>query len=251
MIDIQRRVSSLKYLLGVYPSVWQLPNSVKIYEYLEIEKGLGLDGKSNVLDLGCGRGLQTQLLARNSAHVTGIEPDTKRYSLAVRDLKTKRLKEKIDFVHGTLDDAKIEPESLDRAVSFCVLEHIPNLDDVLATIHTLLKKGGEIHATVDSLTNMEPGDKLEKHRVEHKVVQYFTMDTIEETLKRAGFTVFEKRNFLTSDLAKEKLLTELETDNYQDPAASKKEMVADLTEKEQSSPHSDRGTMILVRARKV
>jgi len=250
MIDIQRRVFALKYFLGAYPSVWQLPNAVKIYEYLEIEKGLNSSPDSRMLDLGCGRGLQTQLLALNAAHVTGVEPDTKRHSLALRDIKTSRVRKKVTFVHGTLEDANLKKETLDRAVSFCVLEHIPNLTEILVKIFGLLRVGGELHATVDSLSNIDDKNLLEKHRKEHAVVQYFTLDSIEQTLNRAGFTVTEKRNFLTSKLAKEKLVDELETGIYLDPPAQRKKMVHELVDAEKRSTEPNQGTMILVRARK-
>jgi 2-polyprenyl-3-methyl-5-hydroxy-6-metoxy-1,4-benzoquinol methylase len=250
MIDIRRRVSTLKYVLGLYPSVWQLPNAVKIYEYLEIAKGLNANKNLRILDLGCGRGLQTQLLARNAAHVTGIEPDPKRFQLALRDVRSSRVKNKIEFVNGTLEDATLEEGTLDRAVSFCVLEHIPNLDEVLAKIFKLLRSGGELHATVDSLGNMDDQALIEKHRKEHAVVQYFTLDTIEETLNRAGFVVTEKRHFLTSPLAKAKLIAELETGNYLDPIELRKKRVQDLAEAESRITEPSGGTMILVRARK-
>lgn len=248
MIDIKRRVTAIKYALGFYPSIWQLPNAVKIFEYLEIEKGLKLDRRHQVLDLGCGRGLQTQLLARNAAHVTGVEPDNKRHLLAVRDLGSSRLRKKINFVHGTLEDAKLEKESLDRAVSFCVLEHIPNLDEALSRIFRAMRSGGELHATVDSLSNINDDRLLEKHRSEHSVIQYFTLDSIEQTLNNAGFAVMEKRHFLTSKLAKEKLIAELETGNYLDPVVRRKKLVQDLFDAEMQNSAPNQGTMILVRA---
>lgn len=250
MIDIQRRVTALKYFVGVYPSVWQLPNAVKIYEYQEIAKGFSPKTGNKVLDLGCGRGLQTQLIARGGAEVIGIEPNPKRYALAIKELRSSRVKNRVEFYNGTLDEIELEDETLDHAVSFCVLEHIPNLDDVLKKIFRLLKKGGELHATVDSLGNIADERLIEKHRTEHAVVQYFTEATIEQTLAGAGFTVTEKRPILTSSLARKKLVDELETGNYLDSVERRKQLVKELTDEEMRSGRPERGTMILVRARK-
>jgi 2-polyprenyl-3-methyl-5-hydroxy-6-metoxy-1,4-benzoquinol methylase len=250
MIDLERRKKILKYLAGIYPSVWQLPNSVKILEFRAlIDDHHPVKGET-VLDLGCGKGLQTQLLASKGASVIGIDPSIKRHKAAITEIRWSRVKKNVDFRCCTLEVDSLESSSLDKAISFCVLEHIPNLDDVLSTIHKGLKPGGELHATVDSLSNIGDEQLLDKHRNEHAVVQYFTLETIEETLNRAGFSVFEKRHILTSDLARQKLMDELNTGNYFQPARIRKSDFEKLLSEEVASSSPDIGTMILVRARK-
>lgn len=250
MIDFQRRKLALKYLVGSYPTVWQLPNAVKIHEYLELTKNFAPARGRNVIDLGCGKGLQTQLIAKGGASVLGIEPNTKRFELARRELKWSRLRNRVKFFHGTLADAKLDAASFDAMISFCVLEHIPNLTDVLADLHTTLTPGGEIHATVDSLSNIDDERLLNFHRSEHAVCQYFDLNSIETTLTSAGFEVTEKRFILTSELARRRMIDELETGNYIEPAKSRKQKYAELAAAEAASTTTDRGTMILVRARK-
>ena len=249
MIDVARRISLLKYLFGVYPSVWQLPNAVKILEFNELTKVFSPDEGTKVLDLGCGKGLQTQLLASRGAKVFGVEPNEKRYKLAQREVRWSRAKRDVSFFHGTLDQAPFEDGSFDSVVSFCVLEHIPNLDEVLQRLHRLLRKGGQLHATVDSLSNIEDNDLIEKHRNEHSVVEYFTPQTVDDRLRGAGFEVLEKRHILTSDMAKQMLVNELKTGNYWMPPDVRSKYYSELVEAETQAP-SETGTMILVRAQK-
>jgi 2-polyprenyl-3-methyl-5-hydroxy-6-metoxy-1,4-benzoquinol methylase len=251
MIDFQRRVKMLKYLLGIYPSIWQLPNAVKIHEFMELTNGLSTGSNNRILDLGCGQGMQTQLIAKTGAYLIGVEPNAKRYGLALRELQSSRVKPRVKFFNGTLEEAGLEEESFDSVISFCVLEHIPNLDDVLKNIYKILKQGGEIHATVDSLSNIDNESLLNKHRREHAVVQYFSLDTIEHVLNQAGFVVTENRHILTSELARNKLIKELETGNYLEHIGMRKTAVQELIHEESQSNTNDQGTMILVRARKV
>ena len=250
MIDIERRRKILKYIFRVYPNVWQLPNSVKILEFTELTKDHFPAKGETVLDLGCGKGIQTQLLASRGAMVIGMDPSVKRHTAAIKELRWSRVRKNVDFRCCTLETDGLESKSLDKAISFCVLEHIPNLDDVLSTIYKALKPGGELHATVDSLSNIDDEQLLDKHRNQHAVVQYFTMETIEETLNRAGFTVFEKRHILTSELARQKLIDELRTGNYLQPVEIRKGDFDKLARDEQTSLSPEKGTMILVRARK-
>lgn len=250
MIDIERRRKILKYVLGIYPSVWQLPNSVKILEFLELTEDFNPVKGETVLDLGCGKGLQAQLLASNGANIIAMDPNVKRHRAAMRELRWSRVRNRVDLRCCSIEDDSFEPGTLDSAISFCVLEHIPNLDNVLQRINKALKPEGELHATVDSLSNVDDEQLLLTHRREHEVVQYFTLDTIESTLNRAGFRVFEKRHILSSELAKKKLIDELETGNYLQPAKIRKADFENLSKHERECSSKNRGTMILVRARK-
>jgi SAM-dependent methyltransferase len=251
MLELKNKLHSLKYLLGIYPNFWQLPNAVKLYEFMELTRDFYPAKNTRVLDLGCGKGIQTQLLAARGADVFGVDPSTKRFNAANGELKWSKAKRKVRFFCGTLEEAKLKDKSFDSVISFCVLEHIPNLPEVLQEIHRILKDGGELHATVDALDNIDDAALKDKHRNEHAVVQYFTPETIEETLRKAGFRVTEKRHILTSDLAKDKLIEELTTGKYFLPPSERKKALERLKKEEEKSASRKRGTMILCRAQKV
>jgi hypothetical protein len=66
----------------------------------------------------------------------------------------------------------------------------------------VLKPGGELHVSVDSLSSIEREDLLQRHKSDHKVIQYFTKASLLETIENAGLKVLEIFPILTSGFAK-------------------------------------------------
>jgi len=89
------------------------------------------------LDIGCGRGFDSDAklqedLARACASYVGVEPDDE---IALLDVFTR--------VHrSTLEDAELEPESMDLAFSVMVLEHLEDPERFWSSLHRCLRKGG-------------------------------------------------------------------------------------------------------------
>lgn len=103
-----------------------------------IPNGLGLD-------LGCGDGILTDILfARmgRKPNLVGIDPDPLETAAAA----------KYDFydrIHTSFGDAIPEADAtFDYAISNSVLEHIPDLEPVIAELGRVLKPGGQFFFTV-------------------------------------------------------------------------------------------------------
>jgi len=189
MSPLKFRLYSLLNLTGILPNLGQLKNPFKIHEFLTILAGARLAGNDQILDLGCGAGIQTQLLAKRCAHVIGVDPNQSSIERADALLTRSRLRAKITYMNGDLLDLRLSAGSLDRVFSFCVLEHIPHYGDVLAEIYRLLRPGGQIHLSVDSLATIEDGELETKHRLDHHVHQYFSLDTLRQALTSVGLEV--------------------------------------------------------------
>lgn len=239
-----------QYLLLLYPSIWQLPNPIKIHEYRQLADGMLLERGQRVLDIGCGYGIQTQLIARRGPFVVGIDPEREYLHNALIELKWSGIRNRVKFVHGTIREARLPPESFDYACSFCVLEHIPDLEVALSKICVLLKRGGELHTTVDSLTTIKDPKILEWHSREYSVHRYFRADTAHDMLSRAGLDVFEGRYILVSDLAREELIYGLRTGRPTRLGLEKRILYSKLVRQERAIRNPDAGLMLLVRARK-
>ena len=54
-----------------------------------------------------------------------------------------------------------------------MLEHINNIDTVLAAAYSLLTPGGEMHVYLDSLGSIADEILIAKHKSDHNVYQYF------------------------------------------------------------------------------
>jgi ubiquinone/menaquinone biosynthesis C-methylase UbiE len=189
--------------LNLRPMVWNVGNAFKVHEFRQLVEPSGLDPSHVVLDLGCGTGLQTVLVAKRCSAIWGLDVSPSAIRLAQERALRCGVSHRATFLCSPLELANLQEESFDRVFSFCVLEHIPNLDQVLTEIYRLLKPGGEMHVTVDSLATIHDPEVVEKHRRDHLVVEYFTPQTLTDRLRRVGFEMMEVYPLFTSELARE------------------------------------------------
>jgi ubiquinone/menaquinone biosynthesis C-methylase UbiE len=235
-------------LSRVVPSIWMLRNPFKIHEYVEVVSGAGLQPDHAVLDLGCGKGFQTQVLARSCGRVIGIDVAPDRVMDAKRFLRHSCVESRVTFLKGTVEAAALPAGSIDRVISFCVLEHIPNLDQVLAEIRRILKPGGELHASVDALSSIRDRDLLDRHRRDHHVVQYFTPATLRQQLEAAGLAVLEIRPIMTGEFAREQFEARIRKADFTHGVFDRVRFFRRLREDDRTSGSTE-GIMLIARAR--
>jgi ubiquinone biosynthesis O-methyltransferase len=204
-----------------------------------------------VLDLGCGSGLQAQLIARRGPSVTGVDPGEKYIRNANRHLKRSRVRKRVDFHCTTLDKFECADSTFDFVFSFCVMEHIPNLEQVLRRLHRLLKPGAEIHTTLDALANVKSAEIVRKHQQMHKVVRYFRPADVERVFGEAGFRVEHQHYILRSEKAVQELTRQVNGGDSRWSASSRRRGVREFNEAEARHPETDPGIMILCRFKKI
>jgi ubiquinone/menaquinone biosynthesis C-methylase UbiE len=100
-------------------------------------------GKLNILDLGCGPGLYTELFAKAGHEVTGVDISKTSIDYAKRSALDKKLP--ISYINSNYLELDLEPENYDMVVmiftDFGVL--IPaEREKLLKTIFRVLNKGG-------------------------------------------------------------------------------------------------------------
>jgi len=177
---------------GLFPNIVFTLNPFKIFEFDEVLKGLKLAGSEVVLDIGSGNGLQTMLLAKKCGRIVGIDLNGDYVASSSRraDYMSRVLKNpsNIEFRRTTVEDAGFPPDSFDAVVSICVLEHIADYAGTLRECRRVLKKGGRLVISADSLGGIKDAKLLEKHRKDHFVEQYFTKDGLRKVLEDAGFS---------------------------------------------------------------
>lgn len=233
--------------LGVPPYPWLHPNPIKIYEYYQVTKKARLTEDAVALDLGCGRGHWTYDIARRSKEVVGVDVSEKMLRTARRIGRNSRLKDRVRFIHSTLEDANLPQDQFDRIFSFCVLEHIPNLPDVLKELYRITKPGGEMHVSVDSLGTIDDEELLAKHKADHKVHQYFTADSIKQKVEAAGFEVQEVRPILTGETARAEFSRRI-TKGYKPQFLHHIKAYKSFVEEDKTP--GEKGIMLVVRASK-
>jgi 2-polyprenyl-3-methyl-5-hydroxy-6-metoxy-1,4-benzoquinol methylase len=178
-------------------------NPIKIYEFIRLTQDAALSREHVVLDLGCGHGHWTLELARNCRKVVGIDISEHQIVYARRAARNSALRKRVEYRCTTLENAYFPVGSFDRVFSMCVLQHVRNLDEVLAEVYRILKPGGELHVSVDSLACIQDQALLEKHKSDHSVHEYFTKESLREYLENAGLSVVQIQPILTSDFARQ------------------------------------------------
>lgn len=174
--------------LGLFPRAIFTMNPFKMFEFKELTQGVAFSGKELVLDIGCGRGMQSTMLARMSGKVVGIDPDEREVSGAKKFLDYIRNSSSCDFQCVTIEDAHFPSNHFDKIYSFSVIEHIPNYETVFAEAYRTLKPGGQLIFSADSLETIDDVAFLQRHKERFSIAQYFRADTLKELLHRVGFT---------------------------------------------------------------
>lgn len=95
----------------------------------------------DLLEVGPGPGLTTDLLRERAAHVTALELDDDLYAqLAARLAGTN-----VDVVHGDASDTGLPSDTYSAAACFAMLHHVPSpelQDSVFAEMQRVLRPGG-------------------------------------------------------------------------------------------------------------
>lgn len=104
-----------------------------------------------VIDMACGEGYGSGVLARNAAHVTGIDANPEAYEHA----KAKYGSEKVEIVRDLIETHKA-PEPVNAVVFLQTIEHVQDPAAVLRHFASLLKPGGKVYVSTPNLLTLAP-----------------------------------------------------------------------------------------------
>lgn len=155
-----------------------------------------------ILDIGCGAGTLSLYYASKGHKVTGIDISQTAVDSAQKSAKALGLKN--CTFKKMLFPTQAPKEKFDFIIFTEVIEHLQNDDAALKKIYSLLKKNGMVFISTPSknapLHKMGLAKEFDK-RVGH--LRRYTAQELEKKVKKAGFTVIEKkktegvmRNFL-------------------------------------------------------
>jgi SAM-dependent methyltransferase len=172
---------------GALPSRYTWRNPFKIIEYQALIREVDIRPGDVVLDLGCGSGPQDLLLTRRAGHVIGIDVSASEIVRAKSRAAVYARGYRLEFRCTPIEGAGFATHQFDKVFSFCVLEHVANREEVFTTIARVLKPGGVLAISVDSLAGISDPALIAKHRADHRVLTYFTPPELEALLARHGF----------------------------------------------------------------
>ena len=158
--------------------------------YLELRPG------EKILDVACGSGYWTRkLAAAHDCTAVGID-------LSERDIATARRHHggiHCTYLLSPAESLAFPAESFDKVISVCALEHFLSDTAALAEMARVLKPGGILGISVDSMSGPFVTESYRKwHAQEHFVRNYYDLDSLRTKLQDAGFQALEHRYLLTS-----------------------------------------------------
>lgn len=199
-------IPALKYhiLTRYYDCVVSLTTREKLFKSLLVKQIAAKEGQ-HLLDIGCGTGTLTQMLAQgeSTVSITGLDADLN--ALKQAKAKLNMMGKHVTFEQGFAQEMPFETASFDVAVSSLFFHHLGSQQklQVLKEIRRVLKPSGQLHiADWGKPTSMI-------QRILFLIVQCLdgfntTQDSVNDVLpsliKEAGFTDIENRNSIATSL---------------------------------------------------
>ncbi|MBS1492654.1 MAG: methyltransferase domain-containing protein [Bacteroidetes bacterium] len=157
-------------------------NACRKVEINCILSGASLKKSDNVLDIGSGDGYWTNYFSKKCGTIVGIEP----YQEHLRIAQNKYTG--IKFVAESAEALSFKSESFDKVISVCVFEHLYNDVTAFEEMYRVLKPGGILAATVDSLNSKYISDDYKKKHIQDcYCAQLYDVDGIIMKLEKTGF----------------------------------------------------------------
>jgi len=164
----------------------------------------GFAGK-RVLDVGCGGGILAEALAREGAHVTGVDPSEK--SLAVARAHAARSRLTIDYRTGTAEDLPAAGSTFDLVFAVDVLEHVDDLERSLTAFARLLAPGSALaflthNRTPAAFLQLIWTEEYVEHTMPegfHEFRRFITPGELTEALAHQRLAVQELRGLARAD----------------------------------------------------
>jgi len=117
----------------------------------QVIKAMQIAPGERILDLGCGNGWATRLIAQVNAGVQAIGVDCSPKMIARADeLHSFTIRARYDF--GSFEDLEFKDEEFDRVFSMEALYYSSDLPQAVAEAHRVLKPGGKAEILIDYFT---------------------------------------------------------------------------------------------------
>ena len=153
-------------------------------EYQGLKRMLDLRPSDHLLDVGSGDGFWTARFAAHSARVMGLEPDERMLTLA----RTLYQRPNVEYIQGSAESIPYPNGTFDKVVSVSCLEHFNDPLQGLREMARVLKPGGRLAISVDSLlAQNSPLSFREWHARRHFVTHYFNQEELLGMMKSVGF----------------------------------------------------------------
>jgi SAM-dependent methyltransferase len=173
----------------------------KVLETIIVLKQLKPKRGEMICNLGCGLGNNDIVLALKKTRVFGV--DIHKEFLPYAKANAQRLHFDVSYSFADLEQGlPFKTGTFDKAISFCVLEHLEKPELMVREVRRILRKRGALVLSIDSFSVPHiPFGLQQLHKKHCHVQNYFDRDAIGKMLERNGFEVEEYRFFIRSRLS--------------------------------------------------
>lgn len=141
--------------------------------------------ESIVLDIGCGTGAGSNILAKNFKKVYGVDISSDAIEYSKKNWKQKN----ISFLVGSGTDIPFPANTFDRVAAFEVFEHIKDWRKFLSELKRVTKRYGKIYISTPNKDVYSPGTKK-------PINPYHFFEMTEKQFKEALSKDFQIESFL-------------------------------------------------------
>ena len=134
--EAQKYLDDFKESLFLYDPNEKLPLSHQ-YFYSRLQN---VEGK-HILDIGCGHGFTSVVLAKRGARVTSIDVSPKMIELTRRNASFNRVEDRVKTAVMSAQNLKFAENTFEHVVGLGILHHL-NMDFAGREIYRVLKRGG-------------------------------------------------------------------------------------------------------------
>lgn len=168
---------------------------VRSREVRPMLRRLELDGEVSALDVGCAFGVWTNHLARRVRRAVGVDVDSDTIAFG------RHLYPRADLRVADARELPFGDGEFDRVVFISTLEHIDRPEGALAEVARVLRPGGLLALSADTLDHPAWESLRDLHAQRSFVEQYFTRASLLALAERAGFEALWGRYLYGSSAA--------------------------------------------------
>jgi SAM-dependent methyltransferase len=179
--------------------------TLNLFAVVGLLRRLDLRPGARILEVGCGPGWLTEILALLGHQVIAFDPSDEfvditnyRISQAAIHYRDDRLSERVRCFQGSIEDLQIEDESIDAVIFFDVLHHVVDEVSAIANCMAWLRPGGRL-AVIEGA--WLPGHAESERKWEEEMAAYgtlenpFTSEYLDALLRHCGFTEIQRLVF--------------------------------------------------------
>jgi len=131
--------------------LWRYQHRQRVNNVIDIVNRQNIKKEAKILEIGCGRGIYTTLLARNNRNVVGIELSNREISVSKEFVGKKQLTKNVTLIRADAQRLPFKDDVFDFVLCSEVLEHLDDPSRGASELNRVLKRGKKAIVSMPNL----------------------------------------------------------------------------------------------------